>query len=80
MSDYFAVSNDGTNYDLSYADKNAKIACTHNYSVQVEVTKHIKNSNGGCTMKTYNGLKCSKCNDIKYDELLYTATYMPCPH
>ena len=80
VSDYFAVSNDGTNYDLSYANKNAKIACTHNYSVQVEVTKHIKNSNGGCTMKIYDGLKCTKCNDVKYGELLNIVTYMSCPH
>lgn len=80
VSDYFAVSNDGTNYDLCYTDKNEKIACTHNYSVQVEIIKHIKNSNGGCTMKTYNGFKCTKCDNIKYGELLYTATYMPCPH
>ena len=28
----------------------------------------------------YDGFKCTKCNDIKYGELLYTVTYMPCPH
>lgn len=80
ISDCFAVSDDGTVYDLCHMGENSKASCNHNYSVQVEVARHTKNSNGGCTMKIYDGLKCTKCDDIQYGELLSTVTYMPCPH
>lgn len=80
VSDCFAVSDDGSVYDLFHINENDRAVCNHNYSIHVEITEHKKNSNGGCTMTVYDGLKCTKCNDIKYGELLYTATYMPCPH
>lgn len=80
ISDLFAVSGDGTVYDLSCIDENVRAACNHDYSVRVEITKHTKNSSGGCTMKIYDGLKCAKCDAVNYGELLYTATYKPCPH
>lgn len=80
VSDCFAVSDDGTIYDISCIDENGRAACNHNYSVQVEVTKHIKNSNGGCTMKVYEGYKCGKCGYVKYGDLSSTHTYVSCPH
>ena len=80
VSDCFAVSDDGSIYDLCHMGENSKASCNHNYSVWVEITRHTKNSNSGCTTKIYDGLKCTKCHDIQYGELLYTLTYMPCPH
>ena len=80
VSDYFAVSDDGTVYDLTHIDENDRAACNHNYSVRVEITEHIKNSKGGCTMKVYEGYKCGKCGNVKYGDLLSTHTYVSCPH
>lgn len=80
ISDYFAVSDDGTVYDLCNTDENARATCDHDYSISVEVTRHRKDGRGGCTVKIYSGLKCSKCSAIKTSELLSTVTYMPCPH
>lgn len=80
VSDYFAVSDDGTIYDLYLIDKNSKASCIHNYSIRIETTKHIKNSNGGCTMNTYDGIQCSKCFATKSGNLLCTVTYISCPH
>lgn len=80
LSDYFAVSEDGTFYDLCLADETVKKVCEHNYSIATEVTKHTRDSRGGCITKTYEGLKCTKCTDIKLGKLLSTVTYMPCPH
>lgn len=74
------VSDDGNIYALCYMKESDKTTCNHNYSVHLEITEHKKNSNGGCITDIYDGFKCTKCNDIKYGELLYTLTYMPCPH
>lgn len=80
VSDNFAVSDDGIVYDLYHIDENGRAICNHDYSVHVEITEHKKNSNSGCTTDIYDGIKCIKCNDIKYGELLNMVTYMPCPH
>lgn len=79
ISDFFAVSDD-TVYDLCYTTEVERTICVHNYSISVEVKKHIRNSNGGCTVKAYDGLRCTKCEDVQYGELLYTTTYPSCPH
>lgn len=80
VSDYFAVADDGTVYDLCHMDENDRLTCPHNNFVQVEITEHIRKSNGDCTMNVYDGLICTKCYDIKDKELLYTCTWVPCPH
>lgn len=80
LSDYFAVSEDGTFYDLCLTDETVRKVCEHNYLISTEVTKHTRDSKGGCMMKTYEGLKCTKCMDIKSGNLLSTLTYVSCPH
>ena len=79
VSDYFAVD-DGIVYDLCHIDENVKASCNHNYATSVKTTSHIKDGNGGCTVKIYSALKCTKCSDIKIKELLSTHSYVSCPH
>lgn len=53
--------------------------CTHNFQTGY-VSKHFPNNSGGCTMKTYNGKICTKCNHIEIYDLIGTSTYTKCPH
>lgn len=80
VSDHFAVSDDGTIYDLCHTDETDGEVCEHQYSISVEVVRHRKKSDNDCTKDRYDGLKCTKCDDIKYGEFLYSSAYMPCPH
>lgn len=41
---------------------------------------HVKDDNGGCTVKTYESTFCSKCNTIWVGDLYSTTVYVKCPH
>lgn len=100
VSDYYAVSGDGTVYDFCrtmspsarvltsvrnsafpiYVEENDRTNCKHaHFFVQVEVTKHMRNSNG-CIINVYEGFKCTKCNDVTLVKLKNIITFKPCPH
>lgn len=80
ISDCFAVSDDGTVYDLCNVNENTKTTCNHDYSKPVKKTDHIKDGKGGCAVYVYSALKCTKCSDTKVLELENVVTYMSCPH
>lgn len=80
LSDCFAISEDGTVYDLCNVNENTKTTCNHDYSKPVKKTDHIKDGKGGCAVYVYSALKCTKCSDTKVLELENVVTYMSCPH
>ena len=41
---------------------------------------HVKDGNGGCTVKTYEGTRCTICNSIWVGDLISTYIYVKCPH
>ena len=58
---------------------NVYASCTHSY-ITGTVVKHTKNSNGGCTVRSYSAKRCSKCGLVVTGDLLSTVQYDPCPH
>lgn len=41
---------------------------------------HVRDDKGGCTVKTYEGTRCTICNSIWVGDLYSTFTYVKCPH
>lgn len=41
---------------------------------------HKKQDDGGCTVKVYEGTRCTICNSIWVGDLYATLTYVKCPH
>lgn len=80
VADCFAISDAGIVYNLCNDDENARKICLHDYSISVKVTNHEKDDKGGCIMEVYSALKCKKCADIKWGDLLSSHTYVTCPH
>lgn len=77
-------------YDIQFVDEDGNIypveekietyaTCNHQYASGT-VSVHTKNSDGSCTIKYYNALRCSNCGDVIYGELTRTITYNPCLH
>lgn len=56
-----------------------KGTCTHNY-VSGIIKRHLKNSNGGCIIKKYNGKRCSKCGATIWGNYISSTSYVKCPH
>ena len=57
----------------------AKSTCSHNY-VSGTINRHVKNSSGGCTIKQYNGKRCSKCGATILGSYINSISYVKCPH
>lgn len=76
-SDYYFIDENNQIYDLNTPTSRA--TCEHNY-VSGSITRHIKKSNGSCTMKTYNAKVCTLCQDAKDKKLTETRTFEECPH
>ena len=76
-------------YDFQFTDKNGNIypadepvpqgECSHTF-MDGTYTTHMKNDNGGCTVKIYDAKRCSKCGLITNRELKTTTEYVKCPH
>jgi len=41
---------------------------------------HVKDDNGGCTVKVYESTRCTKCDTIWVGDLQSTTTWVKCPH
>jgi len=78
--DYFFTDQAGNVYELDESNLSLKAGCSHIYEVAGTITRHARNSSGGCTVKDYESLKCSKCSYIKQGDLIATHTYQTCPH
>lgn len=64
---------------LNEAVSGVYAVCVHNY-VTGRIVDHEKDGKGGCTVKIYEGKKCTKCNQVVREKLVSTVTYDPCPH
>jgi len=78
--EYFFTDQAGNVYELDESDLTQKAGCSHTYTTVGTTTRHIKNSSGGCTVKEYEALKCSKCGNVKQGDLIGTHSYPSCPH
>lgn len=77
-------------YDLQFKDENGNIynleepvaheQCKTHQFVMGEVSKHKKNSNGGCTVKIYEAKRCKVCGYAETGALISENNYNPCPH
>ncbi len=76
---YFSTSDNSTILIDTNDSEARAILCTHVYETGT-VNAHSSNSNGGCTVRTYNAKRCKKCNDIVIGTLISTTTYVKCPH
>lgn len=56
-----------------------RVTCNHNI-VSGYFQNHLKDDNGGCTVRTYKSTRCTKCNTIWLGDLFSTTTYVKCPH
>lgn len=73
------VSEDGEVYNIQDINHDERVLCIHDFAWG-ELSSHVPNSSGGCTMYVYEAKKCKKCNYLVVYDLLYTATYNPCIH
>ena len=76
---YF-VDENGEVFELDEKDLSERAICNHNYGEKGTIKEHIKNSNGSCTIKIYEGRKCSKCGKILLEELISTIFSEYCLH
>lgn len=60
-------------------DVQTQAECIHKFE-STKLYKHIKNSNGGCTVERWSGKKCSQCGGVQYGEIESATTYKSCPH
>ena len=75
---YFITDN-GDIIIIEPGDIQTYAGCSHIF-VNGKHKNHSRNKNGGCTVKTYKGKICTKCNYTKDFSLDSTVTYSPCPH
>lgn len=77
-------------YDEQFVDENGEIypadtateqeTCPEHKTVSGIVQIHEKNSEGGCTLETYEGTRCTECGTVWKGELLHRTTKIPCIH
>lgn len=77
-------------YEDQFIDKEGNVYPASSFSPYVFCIKHdirpgyfqthVKDDNGGCTVKTYEGTRCTICNSIWVGDLYSTLTYVKCPH
>lgn len=72
------ISDDGKIYDIN-EESETKLFCNHSY-VNGTYQKHIKNSNGGCTIYYYNAKLCSKCGNMILGDIINEITFKKCTH
>lgn len=78
--DQIFISDDNERYPITEDDyMDTRALCIHEFVTGV-LNSHEPNNSGGCTMYVYDAKKCIKCNYLVVNDLLYTATYNPCPH
>ena len=78
-TDSYFVTDNGKIIMIEPKDIQTRSSCSHTF-VNGTLKKHIRNSKGGCSVKTYKGTICTKCNYTKNLALESTTTYTHCPH
>ena len=83
QSDHIFISDEGVTYfvDEDSLDESGqqRASCAHNYETGT-YSYHKKNSDGGCTVTTYNGKRCVKCGNVESETKISTFIYESCPH
>lgn len=59
---------------------NGRVFCLKHDKVPGYFQTHVKNADGGCTVKTYEGVTCIYCETIWLGDLYATSKYGKCPH
>lgn len=77
-------------YDQQFIDESGQVYPVENQGKRVfcfahniipgYFQTHVKDDNGGCTVKTYESTLCTKCNTIWLGDLYSTTIYTKCPH
>lgn len=83
LSEYQFVDEKGNIYELSEAQFNGenveRVICNHNYEKGYS-QMHVKLTNGGCIVYTYESERCTLCGDVKNTEQVSKMEYVKCPH
>ena len=72
------IDEDGNVYNVE--NIHTREACTNHNYVSGKVTKHIKNSDGSCEVRYYDGKRCSTCGHVVYGRLTDSEYHETCPH
>lgn len=72
------VDGDGNVYPVS--EISARVFCPGHEKVNGYFQTHVSDGKGGCTVKTYEGVKCVICDTIWLGDLIRITTYAKCPH
>lgn len=77
-------------YSIQFIDEEGNIysvdsshtrkACTNHNYVSGTVIKHVKNSDGSCEVRYYDGKRCSSCGHVVYGRLIDIESHSTCPH
>ena len=77
-------------YDQQFVDEdgnvtpvsgiNPQVFCPKHRIVEGYYQTHVKNDDGGCTVKTYHGTQCVNCYTIWLGDLYAVTEYVKCPH
>lgn len=78
-TDTFFITDNGKVIAIESTDIQTHANCSHTF-VNGKLKKHLRNNKGGCSVKTYNGKICTKCNYTKNLSLQNTVIYPSCPH
>lgn len=70
------------NGNIYEVDKNAggRAGCTHSSLISGTYQEHVKNSSGGCVLKSYNANRCNGCGSMFLGSLISKTEYAVCPH
>ena len=93
--DAFVIEEVEVKYDIQFVDVEGNIyevkennihsdvatcaTCSHTYA-SGELQKHVANTEGGCTIYTYEAQRCTKCGNVVLGDVIYQLSYLTCPH
>lgn len=78
FSDAQFVDEDGNVYPVSGISP--QVFCPGHEKVNGYFQTHVSDGKGGCTVKTYKGVKCVICDTIWLGDLIDISEYAKCPH
>lgn len=79
LADHIFISEDGEKYTVNEINASERAICIHDFAWG-ELSSHVPNNSGGCTMYVYEAKKCKKCDYLVVYDLLYRIIYEECPH
>ena len=83
MAEKGILTKNGTKYMYTYTEEQfeaerAREVLDNVY--QGTLVKHVKNKDGSCIVKYYDGKRCTQCGDVVYGRLIDVQNYEICPH